>query len=787
MARSKDQLRDQVPASQIEAELATDQSAGANTVAIEVPYDSANSYSPPVSPGYETTWVNAAHALGLHVWVRSHWNSWEGDYGFPKETPTTTPGLQLGTAAAVLDGQDTTSYLALTYYWILDHPTYFQNGDIFTPAAEPENAGILPNYCGTPPCMFSSDAGFNQWLQDSMTVDRGAFAQLHVNVQVGYWGTSGWLTANGYLTNATVNDMGILDVDDYLQSPAALVANLAQIEATYNVPLVVGEWGDIWDSGNQELMGPEINSIMSAVSQLSYVTGFNYFRDITPPAYYGQEGIVDATTLQLNPAGLEVAYWFQMTGAATGGGLPQASSSPVVSAISPSPGPVAGSTTVTITGTGFAGATAVDFGTTRATSYTVTSATSVTATSPAESAGTVNVTVTTPSGTSATSSANQFTYTTTGNAYTPLAPTRLLDTRTNGGTLGPNGSLNLTVTGGSVPSDATAVALNVTVTNTTAASYLSVYPTGGAQPHVSNLNWTMGETVPNSVIVPVGTGGSVTFYNYTGNTDVVVDLEGYFASEPSGTTAGSYVPLTPSRITDTRAGSGEPNAGQTLGPGSTLNVQVTGAGGVPASGVTAALLNVTVTDTTSASYLTVYPQGETQPLASNLNWGAGETVANRVVVPVSSTGMITLYNYTGRTDVVVDVSGYLTNGSSTPTNASLYYPITPVRVLDTRQTGATLSGGAALAVPMAGVDGIASDATSVVTNITATDTTAASFFTGYPGGTSRPTVSDVNWMTGQTVPNLTVATPSSTGSISIYDQAGSADVIVDAFGYFSLG
>ena len=137
MARSKDQVRDQVPASQIEAELATDQSAGANTVAIEVPYDSASSYSPPVTPGYETTWVNAAHALGLHVWFRSHWNSWQSDYGFPKETPTTTPGRQLGTAAAVLDGQDTTSYLALTYYWILDNPTYFQNGDIFTPAAEP--------------------------------------------------------------------------------------------------------------------------------------------------------------------------------------------------------------------------------------------------------------------------------------------------------------------------------------------------------------------------------------------------------------------------------------------------------------------------------------------------------------------------------------------------------------------------------------------------------------------------------------------------------------------------
>jgi hypothetical protein len=335
-----------------------------------------------------------------------------------------------------------------------------------------------------------------------------------------------------------------------------------------------------------------------------------------------------------------------------------------------------------------------------------------------------------------------------------------------------------------VPTTATAVALNVTVTDTTVSSYLTVYPAGGTLPLVSNLNWVSGEAVPNLVIVPVGSGGQVTFYNDLGRTDLVVDVEGYFAPEPSGTTAGSYVPLTPSRITDTRAGSGEPNAGQTLDPVSTLNVQVTGAGGVPASGVTAALLNVTVTDTTSASYLTVYPQGETQPLASNLNWVGGDTVPNRVVVPVSSTGMITLYNYTGRTDVVVDVDGYFTDGTVTPTTASLFSPISPVRVLDTRQTGQTLGPGGTLPQEMAGVDGIASNANAVVTNVTATNTTAPSYFTVYPGGT-QPLASDLNWSAGQTVPNLTLATLSSSGSISIYNHAGSADLVVDAFGYFS--
>ena len=159
---------------------------------------------------------------------------------------------------------------------------------------------------------------------------------------------------------------------------------------------------------------------------------------------------------------------------------------------------------------------------------------------------------------------------TTGGAYTPLQPTRLLDTRVAGEapSLTPGGSLSLPVVGtfGSVtmPPGATAVALNVTTTKTTAPSFLTVFPTGVSRPEISNLNWSAGDTVSNLVIVGVGAGGAVSFYNDAGTTDLVVDLEGYFAPEGGGSTAGSYVPLTPARITDTRPGSGEPNAGSTL-------------------------------------------------------------------------------------------------------------------------------------------------------------------------------------------------------------------------------
>src|SRR5580692_12930073 len=122
----------------------------------------------------------------------------------------------------------------------------------------------------------------------------------------------------------------------------------------------------------------------------------------------------------------------------------------------------------------------------------------------------------------------------------------------------------------------------------------------------------------------------------------------FFAAAPtlaSGTTTGGpYIPLPPARICDTRAASvsgvTDQCTGKTLGAASTLTVQATGEGGVPSAGVSAVVANVTVTDTTSAGFLTVWPTGQAQPLASNLNWTAGATVANLVTLPVSSSGQI---------------------------------------------------------------------------------------------------------------------------------------------------
>src|SRR5258706_3205227 len=140
---------------------------------------------------------------------------------------------------------------------------------------------------------------------------------------------------------------------------------------------------------------------------------------------------------------------------------------------------------------------------------------------------------------------------------------------------------------------------------------------------------------------------------------------------------GAYVPLVPARIMDTRSGS-------PLGPGQTLNITITGHGGVPASGVIAVVLNTTVTVPTVASYLTVWPTGVPRPTTSNLNWTAGKTVPNLVVVALGSGGQVSVFNGYGSTHVILDVEGYVAAPTVSPPAAGLYDRIVTNRILDTR-------------------------------------------------------------------------------------------------------
>ena len=365
--------------------------------------------------------------------------------------------------------------------------------------------------------------------------------------------------------------------------------------------------------------------------------------------------------------------------------------------------------------------------------------------------------------------------------YQPLNPARILDTRDGTGgvprqPLGPGATQNMAVLGrGGVPaSGVDAVVLNVTATNTSAPGYLSVYRAGGSWPGTSNLNWSAAGTQPNLVTVAVGTNGMVSLFNGNGQTDVVVDVEGWYGPSPSPTNAGLFNVLPPARLLDTRSG------GAPVGARQVRNLQVTGRNGVPLAGVAAVALNVTATNATSPSHLTIFPGGSAVPTTSNLNVLPGQTLANRVIVPIGSNGQIGIFNGYGQVDVVVDVNGWFTDASSAA-GGSRFTAIAPQRILDTRSGFGPIRDAGVATVRFA--DSAAIGVTAIVANVTAVAAAAPSYLTVWPDGTSQPLASDLNFITGQTIANL-VITKLGPNGFDVYNAAGYADLVIDLNGYY---
>ncbi len=258
-------------------------------------------------------------------------------------------------------------------------------------------------------------------------------------------------------------------------------------------------------------------------------------------------------------------------------------------------------------------------------------------------------------------------------------------------------------------------------------------------------------------------------------------VESLCGGVPTGT-GSAFTPVTPVRVLDTRVPIGVPTATR-LGPGQHLSVQIAGANNVP-NGVTAAILNITATNATASSFLTAYPDGTATPLASNVNFVAGQTIPNLVTVPVGANGKVDIFNRNGSVDVIADLSGYYSSGGS------LMQPVTPVRVLDTRvpigvPTATRLGPGQHLSVQIAGANNVPNGVTAAILNITATNATASSFLTAYPDGTATPLASNVNFVAGQTIPNLVTVPVGANGKVDIFNLTGSVDVIADLSGYYT--
>jgi uncharacterized protein YkwD len=229
---------------------------------------------------------------------------------------------------------------------------------------------------------------------------------------------------------------------------------------------------------------------------------------------------------------------------------------------------------------------------------------------------------------------------------TTVEPVRVLDSRSTK----TRASVFTLSFAGRVPVDATAASLNLTVTDPEGDGFLTAYPCGTTTPTSSNVNFRRAQTIPNLATVAFGAGQTICLFA-SNATHLIIDLGGYFA--PSGGLLNSVVP---DRIIDTRQGIG----GWTgrLGAGQTVDVKISDLPGMPAK-LSGVLINLTAVDPSEGGYVTIFPCGTSVPTASNLNFGAHETVANLTAVRMPANGSICLFSST-RVHVIADLQALIT-------------------------------------------------------------------------------------------------------------------------------
>ena len=402
----------------------------------------------------------------------------------------------------------------------------------------------------------------------------------------------------------------------------------------------------------------------------------------------------------------------------------------------------------------------------------------------------------------------------TAGTFHAMSPTRILDTRRWLGIWGPvrsgdgrhpspdpitrrdeanNHELQVTGRYGVPASGVSAVLLNVTAISAGAPGpgFMSVVPkpprvgdifndqaSYGAFPATSNLNIDNGDPVPNLVLARVGAGGKIRISNYLGPTHVIADIAGWFGTGGAHLNGAGFAGVVPERLMDTRNGIGGPAT--KFAAGEIRSLQVAGVAGVPRD-AQSVVVNITLATADRIGYVTAFPAGQSVPDASNGNIVPGGVRANTAVVKIGAGGRIDLLVAETSADVIVDVLGsFGPNGGRVTT-------ITPERIVDSRSgigTPARPWGeGEVRNVAVAGRGSVPAGATAVIANLTATNTTSWGFLSAWPAGVPQPASSNLNFLGGQTVPNLVMLKLGSGGQLSIANGLGSANVILDVMGY----
>ncbi len=328
--------------------------------------------------------------------------------------------------------------------------------------------------------------------------------------------------------------------------------------------------------------------------------------------------------------------------------------------------------------------------------------------------------------------------------------------------------------------------LNVTVTAARDPGYVTVWPCGSPIPNASNLNYTAGATIPNTVIAKIGTGGKVCLFTEA-TVHLIADMNAYY---PAG---APFVPLVPGRLLDTRqpASATVDHKFEAIGArpaGSVTELDVTGRHGVPADAA-AVVLNVTVTAARDPGYVTVWPCGSPIPNASNLNYTAGATIPNTVIAKIGTGGKVCLFTE-ATVHLIADINAYYPAGAP-------FVPLVPGRLLDTRQpASATVDhkfeaigarpAGSVTELDVTGRHGVPADAAAVVLNVTVTAARDPGYVTVWPCGSPIPNASNLNYTAGATIPNTVIAKIGTGGKVCLFTEA-TVHLIADINAYYPAG
>jgi len=305
-----------------------------------------------------------------------------------------------------------------------------------------------------------------------------------------------------------------------------------------------------------------------------------------------------------------------------------------------------------------------------------------------------------------------------------------------------------------LPDDVAAAVVNVTAVDARGDGYFMVWDCSSPVPPTSNGNFVGVRTVASSVVSGVSARGEVCIRTGQSAADVVVDLLGYYRS-------GAFESLRPSRVLDTRAGSGA------IAPGVTVRV---GVPGVPSGAV--ALVNVTAADASGDGYLTVWDCSSPVPVTSNGNYVGVNTAANPVFTATNTAGEICVRTGQSAADVVVDLFGFFPVG--------MFDAVRPVRVLDTRGSGERAKPGDVVRV---GVPDAPVDAASVVVNVTAADAAGDGHLTVWDCAGAMPTTSNVNFVGGGTRANMVTTGLGEGDDVCVGVAQAATHVVVDVLGF----